>query len=48
MRPSNKSSLNVTLDTSYNSGWNSILLTMHYHDIIYDISKNDNEEKSVI
>ncbi|OCC29201.1 Uncharacterized protein GNX_2259 [Leptospira interrogans serovar Canicola] len=25
--------------------WDSILLTMHYHDIIYDISKNDNEEK---
>ncbi|EMF71676.1 hypothetical protein LEP1GSC145_0323 [Leptospira interrogans serovar Djasiman str. LT1649] len=25
--------------------WDSILLTMYYHDIIYDISKNDNEEK---
>ncbi|EMS87125.1 HD domain-containing protein [Leptospira noguchii] len=26
--------------------WDSILLTMYYHDVIYDVSKNDNEEKS--
>ncbi|SOR60814.1 conserved hypothetical protein [Leptospira interrogans serovar Manilae] len=28
--------------------WDSILLTMYYNYIIYYISKNDNEEKSVI
>src|SRR3989344_3054859 len=26
--------------------WNTILFTLYYHDVIYDVSKNDNEEKS--
>lgn len=26
--------------------WNTILFTLYYHDVIYNASKNDNEEKS--